>query len=215
MRVDPWQAPLALSGQPLPFGASEMSFDPLAQLAREARSGDLQAQRRLFEAVAPALLPPLRMILGPGHRDLEDVLQDALIGILHGLSSFRGESTVLHFARRVATKRAIDVRRRERTTSRKLERVRQFDVPGPPTPRETIVAERRRRHLRELLEELPEAQAVALAMRAVLGHSVDEIAQVTGVPFNTVRSRLRLAKEALRLRIETDASLGELREEKS
>jgi RNA polymerase sigma-70 factor (ECF subfamily) len=215
MRVDPWQARLALSGLPLPVDASEMSADPLAQLAREAQNGDPDAQRRLFVAVAPALLPPLRMILGPDHRDLEDVLQDALIGLLHGLSSFRGESTVLHFARSVATKRAIDVRRRERTTSRKLEHVRQLDVPGPPTPRETIVAERRRRHLRELLDELPEAQAVALAMRVVLGHSIDEIAKATGVPFNTVRSRLRLAKEALRRRIETDVSLGELLEEKS
>jgi RNA polymerase sigma-70 factor (ECF subfamily) len=192
-----------------------MAVDPLAQLAREARDGDVDSQRRLFEAVAPALLPPLRMILGPNHADIEDALQDALVGLLHGLASFRGESSVLHFARRVATRRAIDLRRRDRTISRKLEQARHVDVPAPPTPREAMAAERRRRHLRELLDDLPEPQAITLAMRVVLGHSIDEIAEATGVPFNTVRSRLRLAKEALRERIETDPALGELLEEKS
>jgi RNA polymerase sigma-70 factor (ECF subfamily) len=206
MRAIPWPSPLARLG----FGPSAMALDPLAQVAREAREGDVEAQRRLLVAVAPALLPPLRMILGARHPDLEDVLQEALIGLLHGLEAFRGESSVLHFARRVATKRAIDARRRERTTATKLERARDLDVPEPLTPREEMVAARRRGHLRELLGELPSAQAEALAMRVVLGRSIEEIAQETDAPVNTVRSRLRLAKEALRLRIETDPSLGEL-----
>jgi RNA polymerase sigma-70 factor (ECF subfamily) len=192
-----------------------MGADPLFQVACAARDGDVQAQRRLFEAVAPALLPPLRMILGPRHPDLEDVLQESLLGLLLGLATFRGESSVLHFARRVATKRAIDVCRRQRSAARKLEYVRQLHMPEPPTPRETVVAGRRRRHLRELLEELPGAQAEVLAMRVVLGHSLDEIAEATRVPVNTVRSRLRLAKEALRRRIDTDPLLVELREEPS
>jgi RNA polymerase sigma-70 factor (ECF subfamily) len=191
-----------------------MPVDPLAELARRAREGDIQSQRRLLEAIAPALLRLLRMLLGPSHADLEDVLQDALIGVLQGLASFRGDSSVLHFARRVATKRAIDRRRRDRTTLRKLEHARHLDAPGPPTPRELTAADRRRRHLRDLLDDLPEPQAIALAMRAVLGHSIEEIAKATGVPINTVRSRLRLAKEALRGRIETDPALSELLEEK-
>jgi RNA polymerase sigma-70 factor (ECF subfamily) len=36
----------------------------------------------------------------------------------------------------------------------------------------------------------------------VLGWSLEEVASATGVPVNTVRSRVRLAKEALRRRIE-------------
>jgi RNA polymerase sigma-70 factor (ECF subfamily) len=211
----PWQPTPACQGLPLPFESGEMGVDPLADVARKARDGDVDAQRRLLEAVAPALLPPLRMILGPRHPEIEDVMQEALVGLLRGLASFRGESSVLHFARRVAIKRAIEVCRRQRTTARKLEHVRQLDVPAPPTPRETIVANRQRQHLRDLLEELPGAQADALAMRAVLGYSLDEIAEATGVPVNTVRSRLRLAKEALRQRIDSDPSLGELLEEMS
>ena len=39
-------------------------------------------------------------------------------------------------------------------------------------------------------------------MRVVLGWSLEEIAAHSGAPLNTVRSRLRLAKEGLRRRIE-------------
>jgi RNA polymerase sigma-70 factor (ECF subfamily) len=184
--------------------------DPLADIARAAQRGDEQERRRLFEAIAPALLAPLRMVLGPAHPDLEDVLQDSLLGVLKGLATFRGDSTVLHFARRIATKRAIELRRREGATARKLEGARLLEAPGPQTPWEAFEGDRRRHHLRALLADLPEAQADALAMRVVLGYSVEEIAADARVPVNTVRSRLRLAKEALRARIESDPRIREL-----
>jgi RNA polymerase sigma-70 factor (ECF subfamily) len=37
---------------------------------------------------------------------------------------------------------------------------------------------------------------------------MEEVAEATGVPLNTVRSRLRLAKEALRRRILEDPALA-------
>ena len=46
-------------------------------------------------------------------------------------------------------------------------------------------------------------------MRIVLGFSLEEIATQSGAPLNTVRSRLRLAKERLRSRIESDPALRE------
>jgi RNA polymerase sigma-70 factor (ECF subfamily) len=62
-----------------------------------------------------------------------------------------------------------------------------------------------------LLEDLPEEQADVLALRVVLGLSLEEVAQATGAPLNTVRSRVRLAKEALRRRIESTPELADLR----
>lgn len=43
----------------------------------------------------------------------------------------------------------------------------------------------------------------------MLGYSLDEIAEASGTPLNTIRSRLRLAKQALRRKIEADPSLLE------
>jgi RNA polymerase sigma-70 factor (ECF subfamily) len=59
-----------------------------------------------------------------------------------------------------------------------------------------------------MLAELPAGQGETLALRVVLGSSIKEIAEATQVPVNTVRSRLRLAKEALRKRIEEDPTLA-------
>jgi RNA polymerase sigma factor (sigma-70 family) len=70
-------------------------------------------------------------------------------------------------------------------------------------------ASRRMDLLRTLLDEIPAEQAEALCMRTMLGWSLEEIAQVSGAPLNTVRSRLRLAKEALRTRIDANPSLAE------
>ena len=56
-------------------------------------------------------------------------------------------------------------------------------------------------------------QAETLAMRVMLGWSREEIAEYTKAPVNTVRSRMRLAKEALRTRIAADPSMAEVLEE--
>jgi RNA polymerase sigma-70 factor (ECF subfamily) len=69
--------------------------------------------------------------------------------------------------------------------------------------------------IRELLSTLPENQAETLALRVVLGMSLGEVASATGVPLNTVRSRIRLAREALMERIEANPTLLELLEPQS
>lgn len=71
------------------------------------------------------------------------------------------------------------------------------------------LAARRTALLRELLYQIPEEQAEALALRVVLGWTLEEVASATGAPQNTVRSRVRLAKESLRRRIEADPVLRE------
>jgi RNA polymerase sigma-70 factor (ECF subfamily) len=44
-------------------------------------------------------------------------------------------------------------------------------------------------------------------LRVVLDYSLDQVAAATGAPINTVRSRVRLAREKLRQRIEDDPAL--------
>ena len=52
--------------------------------------------------------------------------------------------------------------------------------------------------LLEMLSTLPEPQQQAMTMRYVLGYSLAETAEALACPSNTVRSRIRLAREALR-----------------
>ena len=60
--------------------------------------------------------------------------------------------------------------------------------------------------LRDVLAQIPPEQAETLSLRVVLGWSLAEVAETMGVPLNTVRSRLRLAKTAMRAVIESNPS---------
>jgi RNA polymerase sigma-70 factor (ECF subfamily) len=178
-----------------------------------ARAGDPAALEELLAMLAPPLLRAVRVLMGPSHPDLEDVVQDVLIAVAEALPSFRGDCSLLHFAIRIATRRTTTARRRSRSILGWLEAFWRKEEPltlGAASPGDETLADRRRQLLRALLGEIPEAQAEALALRVALGHSIDEVAVITRVPINTVRSRLRLAKEALRTRIAADPRWAEL-----
>ena len=186
--------------------------DELGQLARRALVGDEEATRAFLAAAATPMLSVVRRVLGGSNPEVEDVLQDALIGLLQSLPRFRGESRAVHFANRVALFTAMAARRRWRTRAQWITDAPWFDSPDGErgtSPLDAAIDNRRRAALRRVLDELPTKSAEVLAMHFVLGYTVDEIAAAAGVPVNTVWSRLRLGKEAFRRRIEADASLAD------
>jgi RNA polymerase sigma-70 factor, ECF subfamily len=186
--------------------------DALEPLARDAAGGNAKAQRELCRRLGPPILSVLRAILGPSSPDLADQLQESLVALLGALPTFRGESSVSHFACRIAMKRALDARRKTRVIASVMEAAASQPPPPADLPGDHLVSLRLREVLRELMSALPAAQAETLAMRVVLGYSVAEIGDETQVPLNTVRSRLLLAKKALKERILADATLRELAE---
>jgi RNA polymerase sigma-70 factor (ECF subfamily) len=199
------------AGAPLSAGAGDAESE--AALVAASLAGDPKALDALIGTLGPSLLRAVRALMGPQHPDLEDVAQDVLMAVLDALPSFRGDCTLLHFAIRIATRRTTTARRRSHAILGWLEgfwRKEEALVPGTPTPGEEAATDRRRQLLRALLGEIPEAQAEALALRVALGHSIDEVAAITRTPINTVRSRLRLAKDALRTRIAADPRWAEL-----
>ena len=189
--------------------------DQLVALARKAGAHDREAMRRLLVAVGPAMLRVIRTVIGLQAADVEDVLQDASEGFLTAVGSFKGQCTVLHFACRVAVFSALAWRRRVSFRAARIvdePEAEEWAVEGGPSPAETAVASRRRAALEMLLDELPPPQAEVLIMHCALDFTVDEIAAAVGRPAETVRSRLRLGKRALRARIGGSAELSEILE---
>lgn len=174
--------------------------------------GDADALRTFLSAIVPQLLRVVRSVLGPEHPDLEDVAYEAAYAVVDGLPTFRGEGTVLHFACRVTVLSAMNVRRRDAAQKRALVRVptELDDVAlDAPNPEERAQASSLAPIVRELLATLPGTLAEALALHVVLGYTVAEIAQASRLPLETVRSRLRLAKQALRKRVLNNPKLRE------
>lgn len=48
--------------------------------------------------------------------------------------------------------------------------------------------------LRKFFDQLNEDEATALLLRIMMGHSMEEISEITAVSVNTVKTRLRLGK---------------------
>jgi RNA polymerase sigma-70 factor, ECF subfamily len=198
-RLEPSQRPSSL----------ESRVSGLAELARAAASGNVAATQALLKALAPGMIRSAHAVMGRAHPDVDDVIQQSLIGLVQALPAFRGECSPPHFAARIVARTAVAATHRAKVRGDRRDdslEVDGFESDGQ-VPQERIDAERRRAVVQELLTELPEEQAETLALRVVMGFSLGEVADATGTPLNTVRSRIRLAKEALRKRIDGDQRL--------
>lgn len=116
-------------------------------------------------------------------------------------------------ASRIAARTALVAARRNRTARDGRDDGVDPDslVASADAQHEHAVGQRRRELLRDLLAKIAPEQAETIVFRAVLGWTLPEVAAATNVPLNTVRSRVRLAKNALRAAIDEDPrTAGEL-----
>jgi len=173
----------------------------------------LEPTREMLLSITPSVLSAVRRMLGSNHPEVEDLTQEALEAFVRALPKFRGESSLKHFAKRIAVQRCLDSFRRNETRRKTL-----HELANTSKTQETpalVPALRLQRAWRSALTRVSEPQAEALGLRYVLGYTIDEIAKETCVSSNTVKSRLRVAKNYLREIIRSDPSLGDLVREHS
>ncbi|MEO0811214.1 MAG: RNA polymerase sigma factor [Myxococcota bacterium] len=173
---------------------------------RRALDGETAATRALLEAVWPAAVKSARSVVGGDEAMVQDVVQDALVRFLDALPNFRFECSPTTYAARIAFRTGTDHIRRDRSLRARAQAAslaepsRAASLPGDSDG--WVVA-----LLRDALSPI---QAETLMLRAVHGYSVDEIARAQSAPTETVRSRLRLARQTMRQRIQSDPELSEL-----
>ncbi|MDX2019718.1 MAG: RNA polymerase sigma factor [Deltaproteobacteria bacterium] len=182
----------------------------LRQLLQNALAGSVAARNELLAKLLPRMVAVTRSALMPASAaDVEDVVQEALLRLNRSLTSFRGESSLSYFATRVAVHAATDFVRRK-IARRKYENEAAQSGDDPDAVHlQAAWDDGTRSRLRILLDDLSDVQAETLILTA-LGYSVQEVAVSMDVPLETVRSRLRLARKAVRDRIAADPQLQEL-----
>jgi RNA polymerase sigma factor (sigma-70 family) len=133
--------------------------------------------------------------------DGEDVVQDSLVKALRARAEGATVDNLEGWLFRIAHNTSLDLlRRRSRNTVVPL--IEDFEA--APMPEADIVAVSFQTFLR-----LPELQRCAVILKDVLGHSVDEIASVTGSTPAAAKSALQRGRTALRqlARMPTDTRL--------
>ena len=170
--------------------------DPVLSVVCEAKAGNSDGVRMFLQAIAPWVRRTCRGVLGSSYPDLDDTIQECLFAAVKALRSYRFDGNIRHYVTKISLRIAIAAKRTNAARSQRQDLLRQEQ------PWEGSVAEEWSTDevdmVRGILDHLSEVQSEAVLMRIVLGFSVDEIATMTGVPRNTVKTRLRLGKNALR-----------------
>lgn len=158
-----------------------------------AAAGDREAAHGLLSDCLPRVRNLIRYLIR-GDRDVDDIAQQALIAVTRGLRSFRGEGTFTAWVDRVTVRETFAYLKRERRHD--AQRAQLYDLQQvSPDARARLLA---RREAVERLEALPDEQRIAVVLHHVVGMTVPEVADATGVSFDTAKSRIRLAMKRLR-----------------
>ena len=188
---------LAPLTKPLP---QQLAVPPDEDLVVRAREGDRRAFRLLVERYEDAVAATVVAMLGPT-AEVDDVVQEAFIRFYQTLDRFRGEAAVSTYLKRIAINRALDALRRRR---RFLGRFRSRDDETYPAPDPAveedgrIEARERARLVHQALEALPPKHRAVVVLRMIEGYSTEETAEMLGIPYGTVLSRLSRAHAKLK-----------------
>lgn len=206
--MDPQQAlPSYTPPEPSP---AEPSVPPLSdmELVHRMAAGDEDALGVLYDRLAPMVFSLVQALLADPN-DAEEAVEDAFWQAWVQAERYRpGRGGVSTWLGMIARSRALDrLRARKRRREERWE-----DTPaaaladarlgsGPDPLGHTVLAELRER-VAAALQELPEEQRRAIELAYFRGMSQSQIAAHTGQPLGTVKTRVRLAMQKLRERLD-------------
>jgi RNA polymerase sigma-70 factor (ECF subfamily) len=167
------------------------------------QGGDARAFEVLVRRHRTPLFSFLLRLTGDRAR-AEDLCQETLLKVVRAAEGWAPRARFQTWLYAIARNQAVDEARRQA-----FRRAEPLDAPGRPEAASEDPAPDRaadgallRPRLEAALAALPEEQREVFLLREYAGLRFHEIAEVTGTPENTVKSRMRYALEALRARLE-------------
>ena len=184
---------------------SDKAGEDAALLVRIA-SGDPDALGELYDRYGRIVFGVLYRLLGVPEA-AEEVTQDAFHAIWRRASTYRPDrGAVRTWMLAIARNAAIDWRR---TKGKRFEREAAIDEAAELVEEirvdDRVIASLRAQRVRDAVASLPAEQRTVLSLAFWSGLSQTEIAERTGTPLGTVKSRVRLGMIKLRDRLQLEA----------
>lgn len=214
--MSPRKTPAFLRALPTPERAPERERpEPSdAELVRALRAGDRATAEHLHDRCVSAIDQALYRVLGTRGVDHDDLVQTSFEQLVRSLAreGFLGECSLRTWASRIATHVALNSLRSRIRERRVLSR-------GELDEETTLGANEERMHqsrselarVRLHLAALTPLHAEALVLHDVHGHSLTDIAALTGVSVAAAQSRVVRGRKELRSRLERDEKSSERR----
>jgi RNA polymerase sigma factor (sigma-70 family) len=172
------------------------------ELIRRVWSGDDHAFRELFAKYAPVANAVAHRLVRQTHL-AEEIVQEAFLSIWRSPERYdRSKGSVRSWLMGAVHHRAVDVVRREESQRRRAGQAATALEVVVEDPVDELVAEvdrpRERALVRSALDGLPEEQRDVIDKMYFEGLTQTQIAEQTGLPLGTVKSRALLGMRRLR-----------------
>jgi RNA polymerase sigma-70 factor (ECF subfamily) len=166
-------------------------------LTRASR-GDMEAFEHIYKAVSGFVFNVALRITNSSH-DAEEVTQDVFMKVYKSLPAFEFRSSLRTWIYRITVNTAINSRKR---ISKEMDRRSDYDTaiktqPAPETADARVNQTDQERAVASLLSVLNPEQRACVVLREIEGLSYQQISEALKININTVRSRLKRAREAL------------------
>jgi RNA polymerase sigma-70 factor (ECF subfamily) len=184
--------------------------EPSPALVQRAQAGDRDALSALIQS-QQTYVYSISMSLMHNPADAADMTPEAFVRLLRSLGTYRGETKFTTWLYRLVTNICLDgLRRRGRPVESLDEPAtgaagddaqsageRLADTDRWTHPEEDIELRESATEVRRALEQLPAPQRLALTLHYFQDMRYEDIADVMGLPLNTVKSHIRRGKERL------------------
>jgi RNA polymerase sigma-70 factor, ECF subfamily len=184
--------------------------EPSPALVRRAQAGERAALAELVQS-QQTYVYSIAMSLMHNPADAADMTQEAFIRLLRSLGTYRAETKFTTWLYRLVTNICLDgLRRRGRAVDSLDEPMsgqagddaqsageRLADSDRWTQPEQEVELRESAGEVRSALEQLPAAQRLALTLHYFEDLKYEDIAEVMGLPLNTVKSHIRRGKERL------------------
>jgi RNA polymerase sigma-70 factor (ECF subfamily) len=173
-----------------------------AYLLRAHVSGDAHAFARLYDRYDRPCWRFIRRTLAAAHADAADDLhQETWIAVSRNAAAFDpAKASFAAWLFAIARNKVWDHLRRQKVAilaSPEDDEAMSVADPGP-SPLDQTVSRELAQRIVQAVEALPLAQRETFVMFAHAGLSLEDVAEATGVPVETAKSRLRYARATLR-----------------
>jgi len=163
------------------------------ELVERARSGDRDAYEALARATAPRLYATAHRIVRDGDR-ADEAVQKTLVAMWRELPSLRDPDRFDSWTYRLVVRFCLEDSRRTRRTG--IHEIQMDEL--TPARSDAYADADLRDQLNRALAELSLEHRTVVVLHYYSGIPLGEIAQILGVPYGTVGSRLHHATRALR-----------------
>jgi RNA polymerase sigma-70 factor (ECF subfamily) len=141
--------------------------------------------------------------MGVPESDLPDVVQDVFVIVYRRLPAFDGRAKLTTWLFAICMRVASDRRRRAHVHHELCSGQVHASLSEEEPDADAIVDRQRARVvLAAILDRMPDEQRIVFSLFEFEGVTGDEIAELLDVPVGTVRSRLRLARDAFERSVE-------------